>query len=247
MAPPASKKEGPAVPPSQQKQLHLITMSTPNGQRAQIALEELKAAYSTDFSYEVLSIMANYQKEDWFLKLNGNGRVPLCIENKPGKEPFYVMESAAIELFLAKEYDLEDRFGFKDDYERNECIQWILFAVGSVGPMQGQFNHFNKFSKEKLPYAIGRFHDEVLRLYSVLDDRLSGKFRGGAKREYLAGKGIGKYSWADISAFTWINKYEFSGITKDEMKAYSSLLAWLDRINERPAVKEALGPKYQLQ
>ena len=52
------------------KGLHLLTMSTPNGQKVQILLEELKELYGTKWSYTLLSIMTNVQKEDWFLRLD---------------------------------------------------------------------------------------------------------------------------------------------------------------------------------
>ena len=33
------------------------------------------------------------------------------------------MESFAVVLYLLKEHDKNDTFGFKDDLERNECLQ----------------------------------------------------------------------------------------------------------------------------
>ena len=52
------------------KGLHMLTMSTPNGQKVQILLEELKDLYGTKWSYTLLHIMTNVQKEDWFLRLD---------------------------------------------------------------------------------------------------------------------------------------------------------------------------------
>lgn len=46
-------------------------MSTPNGQKVQIALEELKELYGekmTKWSWDHVDIMSNAQKEEWFLK-----------------------------------------------------------------------------------------------------------------------------------------------------------------------------------
>jgi hypothetical protein len=45
--------------------------------------------------------------------------------------------------------------------------------------------------------AINRYRNETLRVYGVLEIHLSGKYTGEPK-EYLAGKGKGKYSFADI-------------------------------------------------
>lgn len=55
------------------KGLHLITQSTPNGQKVQIFLEELKDIYGTEWDTTLINIMTNEQKKDWFLRLNPNG------------------------------------------------------------------------------------------------------------------------------------------------------------------------------
>ena len=80
----------------------------------------------------------------------------------------------------------------------------------------------------------------------MLEIHLSGKYTG-APREYLAGNGKGKYSVADIGTWPWVKGWERTGFTKDEMSEFPHLLKWVDRIAERPAVKEGTGPKYDLQ
>ena len=55
------------------KGLHLITQSTPNGQKVQILLEELKDVYGIKWTTTLINIMTNEQKKDWFLRLNPNG------------------------------------------------------------------------------------------------------------------------------------------------------------------------------
>ena len=108
----------------------------------------------------------------------------------------------------------------------------------------GQVNHFNKFAKEKIPYAIERFKNETLRVYGVLEIQLSGKYTG-QERDYLAGNGRGKYSVADIGTWPWVKGYAFSGFSKDEdMKPFPHLLKWIDRIASRPAVQRGVGEKY---
>jgi hypothetical protein len=62
-----------------------------------------------------------------------------------------------------------------------------------------QANHFYRYAPEKIPYGIKRYIDETKRLYSVLEDRLSGRWEGGNKRDYLVGDGKGKYTIADIN------------------------------------------------
>ncbi|KAI9805287.1 MAG: hypothetical protein M1833_005740 [Piccolia ochrophora] len=225
------------------KGLHLVTQSTPNGQKVQILLEELKDVYGTEWTTTLINIQTNEQKKDWFLRLDPNGRIPILIDNT-ASPPFPVMETSAELLYLLKFADKTDKFGFKDEMERSECLQWLFFFHGSVAPYQGQLNHFNKFAKEKIPYAIERFKNETLRVYGVLEIRLSGKYTG-EPRDYLAGPGKGKYSVADIGSWPWVKIWEFSGLTSEDMQAFPHLKKWIDRIAERPAVKRGTGEKYQ--
>ena len=45
-------------------------------------------------------------------------------------------------------------------------LQWIFFAHGGVGPMQGQANFFTHYAPEKIPYAINRAHFQHIRSLS---------------------------------------------------------------------------------
>jgi glutathione S-transferase len=94
--------------------------------------------------------------------------------------------------------------------------------------------------------AIERFRKETARVFGVLEIRLSGKYTG-EPREYLAGKGKGKYSVADIGTWAWVKNYSNSGYTEEEMKAFPHMVKWVDRIAERPAVKRGIGEKYKQQ
>src|SRR5436305_14438286 len=94
--------------------------------------------------------MTNEQKKEWFLRLNPNGRIPVLVDNTHSP-PFPVMESSAILLYLLQFADKEDRFGFKDELERSECLQSLFFWHGSGAPYQGQTEHFARFAKEKVP------------------------------------------------------------------------------------------------
>lgn len=107
-------------------------------------------------------------------------------------------------------------------------------------------NHFQRAAPEKIPYAINRYKNETLRVYGVLEIRLSGKYTG-EPREYLAGNGKGKYSVADIKSWCWIKGWERTGFTKEEMEPFPHLLKWIDRIAERPAVKDGIGDKYNMK
>ncbi|KAI0036104.1 glutathione S-transferase-like protein [Vararia minispora EC-137] len=218
-----------------EKSLVLYTGSTPNGYKASIVLEELKAVYGgPDYDYQPLDLSKNTQKEPWYIAINPNGRIPALVDRSRGN--FKVFESAAIELYLTQHYDKEFKLSFDpvnepDDY--SEMLQWIFFAHGGIGPMQGQAGHFNRAAPEKIPYAIERYSNEAKRLYGVLEIRLR-------DRDYLAGPGRGKYSLADLNAWPWarIGKWTGLGETLDE---WPNVKAWFDRIAERPAVKAGVN------
>jgi glutathione S-transferase len=131
-------------------------MSTPNGQKVQIILEELKAAYGTEWTTTLVDIMTNEQKKEWFLRLDPNGRIPVLVDNTQSP-PFTVMETSAELLYLLKFADKDDKFGFKDELERNQCLQWLFFWHGSGAPYQGQVNHFTRAAPEKIPCTLPSF------------------------------------------------------------------------------------------
>lgn len=76
--------------------------------------------------------MTNEQKKDWFLRLNPNGRIPVLVDNTQSP-PFPVMETSAELLYLLKFADKDDVFGFKDELERSQALQWLFFWHGSGG------------------------------------------------------------------------------------------------------------------
>jgi glutathione S-transferase len=224
--------------------LHLLTFNTPNGQKVQILLHELALLYGIKFTFSPIKLFEGTQKQDWFLRLNPNGKIPTLVDNTDKTNPISVMETTAEMLYLAEKYDKDYALSFQDPIERAQMIQWLFFWHGSGQPIQGQLIWFSKFSKEKVPQAIERFHNESLRIFGVFELHLSGKNSDGKSREYLAGHGKGKYSIADIGVWPWVAKWEFGGFTKEEMEAYPNLLAWVERIKDREAIKAGTDDKY---
>jgi glutathione S-transferase len=101
-------------------------------------------------------------------------------------------------------------------------MQWLMFQMGGVGPMQGQANVFFRYAPEKIPFAIDRYQKETHRLYSVLDRAL-------ADGDYLAGD----YSIADIATWPWVRLHDWAGVDVDDLP---NLKRWIERVGERPAV-----------
>ena len=107
-----------------------------------------------------------------------------------------------------------------------DVMQWLMFQMGNVGPFFGQTHHFNRFAKEKIPYAIERYVTETKRLYGVMDRRL-------AKVAYLAGD---DYSIADVATFPWVARWPWHGLD-DGLRDYPNVVRWYDAIRARPAVQ----------
>ncbi|KAG4438363.1 hypothetical protein IFR05_006169 [Cadophora sp. M221] len=225
------------------KGLHLLTQNTPNGQKVQIFLEELADAYGTEWTTTLIDTSTNEQKKDWFLALNPNGRIPVLIDNTQ-TPPHPVMETSAQLLYLSQHFDTETKFGFKDELEQSEVIQWLFFWHGSGAPYQGNTNFFRK-ATEQSSFAITRFRNETLRVFGVLELHLSGRYTGQAK-QYLAGKGAGKYTVADMGTWAWVKNWRGSGFTEEEMGGFPCLLGWIERIGEREAVGRGIAGRYVL-
>ena len=195
----------------------LYTAGTPNGHKISIMLEEI----GLDYAVVALNLRESEQRENWFLEINPNGRIPAIVDHS--NDDLNVFESGAILLYLAEK---TTKLLPSDEKERSTVIQWLMFQMGGIGPMQGQANVFYRYAPEKIDYAIGRYQREVRRLYEVLNTQLE-------EHEYLAGE----YSIADIASYPWVRGHAWSGIS---IEGLGYLENWLLRVGERPAVKRGM-------
>ncbi|MDT0617366.1 glutathione S-transferase N-terminal domain-containing protein [Salinisphaera sp. P385] len=197
--------------------IHLYTASTPNGWKASIMLEELGVPYEL----HPISLSNGDQKQPDYLKLNPNGRIPTIVDTD--ENDLAVFESGAILIYLAEKFG---RFLPEGTADRSRVIQWLMFQMGGVGPMQGQANVFYRYAPEKIPFAIERYQSETRRLYEVLEGRLEG-------RDYLCDE----YSIADIANWSWVSVGFWAGVETDDLP---NLSRWLKAIGERPAVQRGI-------
>jgi glutathione S-transferase len=110
--------------------IELLTWGTPNGHKASIILEELKAAYGKDYVWQGINISENVQKEPWFTKYSPNGRIPAIVDHD--RNDFSVFEGAAILAYLTRHYDPEHKFSFTDPDDLSRCEQWISWQHGGL-------------------------------------------------------------------------------------------------------------------
>ena len=121
--------------------IELFTAATPNGHKVSIALEELQLPYSL----RELDLSKQEQKQDWFLAINPNGRIPAIIDHDAGD--FAVFESGAILIYLAEK---TGKLMPSDPQRRSQVLQWLMFQMGGIGPMMGQANVFFRYFPEKI-------------------------------------------------------------------------------------------------
>lgn len=197
--------------------IDLYTAATPNGHKVSIMLEELGLPYTV----HALSFDRQEQKAADYLKINPNGRIPAIVDRDNGD--FAVFESGAILLYLA---EMTGRLLPADAKGRSTVIQWLMFQMGGVGPMQGQANVFFRYFPEKLQGPIDRYQNETRRLYEVLDGRLG-------QVDYLGGE----YSIADIATYPWVRIHDWAGVS---VEGLAHLQRWLQAVGERPAVQRGL-------
>ena len=204
--------------------IELYTSPTPNGHKISIALEEM------DLEYEVkpVDLSKGEQKTNEFLEICPNGRIPAIVDTD--KNNFAVFESGAILLYLAEISG--GKFLPEDSQRRSEVIQWLMFQMGGVGPMQGQANVFFRYFPEKIQAAIDRYQNETKRLYTVLDTQLEGK-------DFICNE----LTIADFATFPWVNIHEWSGVEIGDLK---NLTAWVKRCRERPGFKAGLDVPIRL-
>jgi GSH-dependent disulfide-bond oxidoreductase len=204
--------------------IQLYSLPTPNGVKAAIMLEETGLAYEP----HLVNFESNDQKSPEFVSLNPNGKIPAIIDPQgPGGKPLALFESGAILLYLA------DKSGLcmpRDPAARYQCIQWLMFQMGGIGPMFGQVGFFHKFAgkdfSDKRP--LERYVAESKRLLGVLDLHLR-------DRPWIMGE---EYSIADIATFPWIgNLIGFYGAGElVGINDYPDVVRVLKAFNARPAV-----------
>jgi GST-like protein len=201
--------------------IDLYTWPTPNGHKTHIMLEECGLAYTV----HPIDIGAGDQFDPDFLKISPNNKMPAMVDQDgPGGKPISIFESGAILIYLAEK---TGRFLPRDPHGRYATLQWLMFQMGSIGPMLGQAHHFLRYAPEQIEYAMNRYRNEANRLYGVLDRRLK-------ESPYLAGE---EYTIADIAVWPWTRTPDRQGVERED---YPDFVRWHEEIAERPAVQRGV-------
>lgn len=202
--------------------IDLYYWPTPNGHKVVLFLLEAQLAHQL----HPVNIATGEQFKSDFLKIAPNNRIPAIVDRAPthGGEPISVFESGAILLYLA---DKTGQFVPQAPRARVQCLEWLFWQMGGLGPMAGQNHHFVQYAPAPIPYAIDRYVNETARLYGVLNKHLSDG------RDFIVGD---QYTMADMAIYPWIVPHARQ---QQSLLDFPALEAWFKRIAARPATQAA--------
>jgi len=215
-------------PAAHPDRLQLYSLTTPNGVKVSIMLEECGLPYEA----HRVAFDTHDQLSPEFLSLNPNNKIPAILDpDGPGGQPLALWESGAILVYLAEK---TGQFLPTDPARRYETLQWLMFQMGGVGPMFGQVGFFTIFAgkdfEDKRPRE--RYTSEARRLLGVLNQRVKG-------REWIMGN---DYTIADIATWPWVRnlveRYKASELVgySEFTEVHRVLAAFV----ARPAVQKGL-------
>jgi GST-like protein len=202
--------------------IEVHTWATPNGHKVHIMLEECGLPYRV----VPVDIGAGEQFEPDFLAISPNNKIPAIVDpDGPDGAPISLFESGAILVYLAAK---TGRFLPADTRGRYRTLEWLMFQMGSIGPLLGQAHHFRIYAPQKIEYAIDRYTNEARRHNGVMDARL-------ARSRYIAAD---EYTIADIAIFPWLRSWKNQGIDWND---HPHLKGWFDEIGARAAVQRGVA------
>lgn len=200
--------------------IELYSWPTPNGQKISVMLEETGLPYQA----HGVDIGRGEQFKPEFLAISPNNKIPAILDRQgPDGKPYSLFESGAILIYLAEK---TGQFLPKTARGYFDCLQWVMFQMGGLGPMLGQAHHFRQYAPEKIEYAIKRYTNEANRLYGVLNKRL-------AEHEYLADE----LSIADFACYPWTALHERQGVNVDDLPHFRR---WHEALKARPKLREGM-------
>ncbi|HTP73183.1 MAG TPA: glutathione binding-like protein, partial [Burkholderiaceae bacterium] len=104
-------------------------------------------------------------------------------------------------------------------------MEWLMFQMGSFGPIPGQVHHFIALENEiDRRYGLERFMKETRRLYAVMDRRLAGN-------AFFAGSEI---TIADFAIVGWAWRHPRH---KVDLGDFPHVQRWYRQMMARPGVK----------
>ena len=180
-----------------------------------------------------INIIQQKQFTTGFVNLNPNSKIPAMYDyGVDGTEPIRVFESGSILLYLSEKFG--GKYMPKDLRGKTECMNWLMWQMGSAPTIGGGFGHFYKYAPIKIEYSIDRFSMEVKRLLDVLDQHLA-----IGEKKFLCGN---MYTIADMAILPWIQCIDtgYNASNFLQLESYKHVSRWRTRLEERKAVQRGM-------
>ena len=197
--------------------IQLYAFDTPNGRKISVALEEMGLPYEV----HVVDLGKGEQFDPAFLKISPNNSIPAIVDpDGPAGSPLSVFESGAILIYLGEK---TGQFWPRDLVARVAVLEWLMFQMGSFGPIPGQVHHFIALKDHgERRYGLDRFMARTRHLYGVMDRRL-------AEHEYFAGA----LSIADFAILGWAWRHPRHQV---DLADFAHVQRWYQTMMARPGV-----------
>ena len=185
------------------------------------AIRSLWAIEETGIEYNhVPTHFFKDSKTTEFLAVNPNGRIPALTDGD-----IMLCESMAINLYLTKKYASE--LYPKDDVELAKAMQWSVWAISEIEPLQMQIIVQNFFSGGNPDQGIiDNATEQLQRPLEVLNTHLS-------DADYLLGNTftVADLNLAGVMLLMQMMKFDLSN--------HTNVSDWLSRCYSRDALKRA--------
>jgi GST-like protein len=202
--------------------IDLYMWGTSNGLRASLALAEC----GLDHRIHKVDLTKGEQKKPEFLALNPAGQIPVMVDSDgPNGTRLVLAQSGAILLYAAEK---SGKFIPNDRARRTTAWQWFMMGSSDLAGASGTLFLMENLVPEKSPKNTDFFKDRLLRIFSLLDQRLSG-------REFVADE----LSVADLMLYPiFVTRKPLI----DAAGGFANLTRWGSTMATRPSVQKGMNP-----
>ena len=159
-----------------------------------------------------VNLMQGEQRQEWFLKLNPRGQVPVLDDDGT-----VIWDSLAILVYLARKYGGE-RWLPGEAKDLAEVMQWLALMENETLYGLGKARVIVKF---KFPGALEEAQTLGRRGLNVLEGRLS-------NHDWLA---LDRFTIADVGCFPYVALAPEGEISLDP---YPAVRKWVERVKKQP-------------
>ncbi len=181
------------------------------------------AETSTPFDLTVIDFTKGEHKQEAHLRRQPFGRIPAIDD-----DGFQMYESRAICRYL------NDRASGKlvpsDMHERAKMEQWISIETSEFTPNAMKFVYEHIFKRPQEAAVLEAAQKGLTLAASVMDKELEAA-------PYFAGA---EFSLADVTFMPYV-EYAMMSPVKELLAKYPHMMAWWNRVSERPTWRKTIG------